>query len=62
MYVDKDLIEDRLYLLIDQLNERKINHRDFYFALLDNIHSFYGRNGRTYYLRYYYVRYYFIYR
>ena len=29
MYIDKYLIEDRLYKLIDQLNERKINHRDF---------------------------------
>ena len=30
MYIDKDLIEDKLYQLIDQFNERKINHRDFY--------------------------------
>ena len=38
MYMDKDLIEDKLYELIDQFNERKINHRNFYFALHDNIH------------------------
>ena len=30
MYIDKDLIEDKLYQLIDQFNERKINRRDFY--------------------------------
>ena len=47
MYMDSDLIEDNLYQLLDPLNERKINHRDFYSVLLDNIHSFYGRNGRT---------------
>ena len=38
MYMDKDLMEDKLYQLIYHLNERKINHRDFYFVLLDNIH------------------------
>ena len=37
MYMDKDLVEDKLYQLIDQFNERKINHRDFYFVLLCNI-------------------------
>ena len=36
--MDKDLIRDKLYKLIDQLNEKKINYRDFYFALLDNKH------------------------
>ena len=30
MYMDKDLIEDKLYEIIDQFNERKINHRDFF--------------------------------
>ena len=29
MYVDKDLVEDKLYKFTDQFNERKINHRDF---------------------------------
>ena len=47
MYMDKDLIEDKLYQLIDQFNERKINHRDSYFVLLDNIHPFYDGNART---------------
>ena len=48
MYMDKDLREYNLYQLIDQVNERKINYRDFYFELLDNIHLFYDGNGRTY--------------
>ena len=47
MYVDKDLIEDKLYQLIDQFNERKTNHRDFYFVLLDIVHLLYDGNGRT---------------
>ena len=47
MYMYKDLVEDKLYELIDQFSETKINHRDFYFALLDNIHPFYDGNGRT---------------
>ena len=47
MYMDKDLIEDKLYELIDQFNERKINHRNFYFAFLSNIYPFYDGNGRT---------------
>ena len=47
MYMDKDLIEDKLHELIDQFNERKISHRSFYSALFDNVHSFYERNGRN---------------
>ena len=30
MYMDKDLIEDKLHEIIDQFNERKINDRDFF--------------------------------
>ena len=41
MYIGKDLIEDKLYQFIDQFNERKTNHRDFYFPLFDNIHPLY---------------------
>ena len=41
MYMDKDLIEDKLYQFIDQFNERKINHINFYFEFLNNIHPFY---------------------
>ena len=29
MYMDKDLIEDKLFQLIDQFMERKIIHREF---------------------------------
>ena len=29
MYMVKDLIEDKLYQLIDQFHQRKINHKDF---------------------------------
>ena len=47
MYMDKDLIEDELYQLIDQFNERKTNHRDFYFVLLDVIHPLDDGNGVT---------------
>ena len=46
-YLDKDLIENRLYQLIDQFNERKVSHRDFCFAFFDNIHPCYDGNGRT---------------
>ena len=47
MYMDKYLIEDKLYQLIDEFNERKINETDFYFVLLDNTCPFYDGNGRT---------------
>ena len=47
MCMNKDLIEDKLYQLAGKFNERKINHRDFSSALLSNMHSFYGENGRT---------------
>ena len=46
MYIDKDLIENNLYELIDQFYERKISHRNFYFTLLDNIHPVYDGNER----------------
>ena len=47
MYMCKDLIEDKLYQLVDQFHERKTNHRDFYLELFDDIHPFYDGNGRT---------------
>ena len=47
MYIDKDLIEDKLYQLIDKFNERKIDHRDFYFILLSNRHLFWEDNEKT---------------
>ena len=47
MYMDKDLIKDKLNELIDQFNESKNNHRNFYFPFLGNMHPFYDDNGRT---------------
>ena len=45
--MDKDLIEGKLYQLIDEFIERKIDNRDFCFVLLDNIDPFYDGNLRT---------------
>ena len=42
--IEKDLLEDKLYQLIDQFNVRKISHRDFFFTLLNNVHHFYDGN------------------
>ena len=47
MYMDEVLKEDKLYQLVDQCNERKIKHEDYYSTLLNNIHSFYDWNRRT---------------
>ena len=47
MYMDKELIEDKLYQIIDQFNERKITSTEFYSILLNKIHPFYDGNGRT---------------
>lgn len=48
MYMDEGLKEDELYQLVDQFNERKIKHEDYYSTLLNNIHySFYDWNRRT---------------
>ena len=47
MYMDKDLIENKLCQLVDQFNERAINHRYFYSTVLTNIHLFCDGNGRT---------------
>ena len=41
MYMDNDLIEYKLFQLIDQFNERSINHKDFYSVPLNNIYTFY---------------------
>ena len=41
MYMDKDLIEDKLYELKDQFCERKINHKVYYLALFNNTRLFY---------------------
>ena len=47
MYMKKDLIKDKLCQLIDQFNEKRINHRDFYLELHDNIHPCYDGNEKT---------------
>ena len=47
MYMDKELIEDKLYQIIDQFNGRKIISTKFYSILLNKIHPFYDGNGRT---------------
>ena len=41
MYMDKDLIEDKLYELKYQFCERKINHKVYYVALFNNTRPFY---------------------
>ena len=46
-YMDKELIEDKLYQLKDQFNERKITTAKFYAILLNKIYPFYDANGRT---------------
>ena len=43
----KKLIDDKLYQIIDQFNERKITPTKFYSILLNKIHPFYDGNGRT---------------
>ena len=40
MYTDEEVIEDKLYQIIDQFNERKITSTKFYSKLLNKIHSF----------------------
>ena len=47
MYKDKDLIENKLYQIIDQFNENKITHKKFYLILLNEIYPFYDGNDRT---------------
>ena len=47
MYMDKELIEDKLYQIMDQFNERKIISTKFYSIPLNKMHPFYDGNGRT---------------
>ena len=44
--MDRYLIQDKLYQIIDQFNERKIIPVKFYSTLLNKIHPFYDWNGR----------------
>ena len=46
MYIDKELIEDKFYQIIDQLKERKITSTKFNSILLNKIYPFYDRNGK----------------
>ena len=46
IYMDKKLIEEKLYQIIDQFNERKITTTKFYSRLLNKTNPFYDGNGR----------------
>ena len=41
IYLDKVLIENKFYQLVDQFHERKITSTKFYSILLNKIHTFY---------------------
>ena len=45
IYMNNELIEDKLYQIVDQFNERQITSGKFYSTLLNKIHPFYGGNG-----------------
>ena len=45
IYMDIELIEDKLYQIINQFSERKIKSTKFYSILLNKMHQFY--DGRT---------------
>ena len=47
MYMDKELLEDKFYQIIDHFSERKITSTKFYSILLNKIHPFYDGDGRT---------------
>ena len=47
MYMEKELIEHKLYQIIDQFMERRITSTKFYSIFLNKIHPFYDGNGRT---------------
>ena len=47
MYMNKELIQDKLYQTIDQFNKRKITSTKLYLILLNKIYPFYDGNGRT---------------
>ena len=41
MYIDKEFVENKLYQIIDQFNERKNTSTKFYSTLLNKINSFF---------------------
>ena len=47
MYMDKELIEDKLYQIIDLFNEKTITSTKVYSILLNKRHPFYDENGTT---------------
>ena len=47
MYMEKELIEYKLYQITDQFNEGKITSPKIYSILSNKMHSFYYGNGRT---------------
>lgn len=47
IYIVKDLIKDKIYQVINHVNEKKSIAVKFYLILLSKIHPFYGGNGRT---------------
>ena len=47
IYMEKDLIEDKLHQIIDQLNGKKISSVKFYLILLNETHLFYHENCWT---------------
>ena len=47
MYMDKGLIEGKLYQIIDQFNEEKFTCRNVCSILLSKINPFYDGNGTT---------------
>ena len=47
MYMDTELIEDKLYQMIDQFSQRNITSATFCVILLNKTHQFYDGNDRT---------------
>ena len=46
MHMNKLLMEDKLYHIIDQFNKRKVTSAESYSLILNKIHQFYDGNGR----------------
>ena len=47
MYTEEELVYHKMYQSVDQFREIKINHRNFCFALIKDVHPFYDGNGTT---------------
>ena len=48
MYMEKDLIEAKLFQIINQFDEKKITPINFYSILLNKMHPFYDRKDGTF--------------